>query len=119
MIDTLEGLKESLSNGWGTTIDEQQEYMKDILAWYGRITEMMKDATRKMMIKKATFLAAHDTKELKQYQYRDVLEVYLMDELLEVQELEGLLKVISKQVEAIRTSISTERAERELMRGGF
>lgn len=107
--EEINKIYELLVKGWGSEVSEMMKYLKEILTYYARLTELQNQANEALIRKRGAFRAEHDTKELKQYQYKDVLDCFCIDEIKHLEFIEGLLKTISKQSEALRTIISAEK----------
>ena len=72
------------------------------------------DAETACIRKNAAFGRENKTAELKQYQYKDQQLAYALQEDRLHRAIEGLLKVISKQLDVLITLISTSRTEMSL-----
>ena len=105
----LQEIQDYLETGWGDTIGEMVEYLKRILTWHARLSFLQVEANTVLTSKRGAFRKEHDIDKLKQYQYKDVLDDYCSAEQYQSSWIEGLLKTISKQSEALRTIISYEK----------
>lgn len=107
---SLDELQKKLETSWPNDMGGMLDYNREMSGYYAYLSGLLPQAQADLIRKKAQFVAEHkDLKGLKQYEYKDVLESYAIEELTKLNHIETLLKTVSKHLTGIITAISAEK----------
>lgn len=112
--EELQEMHQLVKKPWSGQHEELKSHIALLSVKYARLAEMKIDAETACIRKNAAFGRENKTAELKQYQYKDQQLAYALQEDRLHRAIEGLLKVISKQLDVLITLISTSRTEMSL-----
>lgn len=108
----LDELQTKLEKSWPSDMAGMRDYQQELSGDYAYITGLLPMAKEGVIRKKYEYrLKRKETLTgLKQYEYKDVLDDYACEEIIFLERVEALQKIISKHLEGVITAISAEKA---------
>ena len=111
----LTDIQEYLKQGWANDIGSQIQYLTDLSIYKARVNELKVEAEKAYLNKLAIFQNVTDVSKMKQFEYRDIKDVYCKDEILNKLTCDTVSGTIETQHRALITIISHAKAEMQMI----
>ena len=115
MTEEIEKISEYLKAGWASDIGSQIQYLTDLSSFKARINELKVVAEGHYIDKLNQFRSQSDTSKMKQYEYRDLRDVFCKDAILFKTQCDNLSGTIETQSRALITIISHAKEEMKML----
>lgn len=111
----IKDIWDCLKKGWDDKdVHNQIQYLTEISHYYAYLSHLRNERAYSLRKMHLEFHSSEASEGLKQFEYKAAAEGFANDEIKNLEEVDMLLKAISKQMEALITIISFTKTELSL-----
>lgn len=115
MTEEITEIQKYLKDGWANDVGSQIQYLSDLSSFKARINELKVVAEGHLIDKLSEFRKQSDTSKMKQFEYRDLRDIFCKDAILFKTECDNISGTIETQSRALITIISHAKEEMKML----